>query len=329
MRISIFYRNVFEPGGAPVGIRHLANRLAKRHDVALWGHATDDEWPLLDGVQQRSYVGRSELTRRLPGWIATDAPEILLVIGFFLPDNIPVVRAARRAGVPTVLHPMAQVWDSALKGKIFTHGCDVRALEKKRINRDGLVARVSNWLNPAAKRAFMHSVGRAMGLGTDAVAVLSDDERTQFQSYFPRPDRDFVTMEWGVDELETMPDDSAHFFRDTLGVSTDRPNLIVWSRLDWHYKGLDRLLNGVAEVKRRQSEVPFRLYLCGPDYREGSVLARQFIAQHGLQDDVFVFLPGDYTPGSKTPLRDADASVLLSRWDGSPRALRESLLFGT
>ena len=34
-----------------------------------------------------------------------------------------------------------------------------------------------------------------------------------------------------------------------------------------------------------------------------------------------------YEKGSIDPLRDADVNILLSRWDGFPRTLRESTIF--
>ncbi len=331
MRVSIFYNDAFQQGGAPIGIRHLAQHLARSHAVTLWGETTPHAFPELALVSRRTYRNLPALSRALGAHMKTEHPDVVLVIGFFIHDNMLVVRQARRHSIPVILHPLAQVWDSALEGKVFTHGCDVRELEAQMINRDRLRQRVANRLNPYLKKGFMQTLGRYMAHHCDYVAVLSSEERRQFQLYYHRPDQDFLTLPWGVDEINPSQTDTRHFFREVLGYQDAVPNFIVWSRLDWHYKGLDRLLEGVRSVRDtwQGDALPFRLFLCGPDYREGSLLAQQFIDTHSLQDWARVLYAGDYVPGSKTPLRDADASALLSRWDGSPRALRESLLLGT
>lgn len=331
MRITIFYNDAFQQGGAPIGVRHLAQQLARQHAVTLWGETTPHAFPELASVARRMYGTLGSLARALRTHLHDQRPDVVLVIGFFIHDNMLAVWQARRAGVPVVLHPLAQVWDRALEGKVFTHGCDVRELEAQLVNRDRLQQRVANRLNPYFKKAFMHTLGRYIARQSDRVAVLSSEERRQFQAHYPRPDEDFLPLPWGVDEINPTQPDTQHFFQDVLGYRDPVPNFIVWSRLDWHYKGLDRLLEGVRTVRDAWTgdERPFRLFLCGPDYREGSLQAQAFIDTHGLKEWVRVLYAGDYVPGSKTPLRDAEASVLLSRWDGSPRALRESLLLGT
>jgi glycosyltransferase involved in cell wall biosynthesis len=107
--------------------------------------------------------------------------------------------------------------------------------------------------------------------------------------------------------------------------------------LDYRFKGLDRAIEGMrwiseqaaAEGSTVSAELPIRLFLCGPDYRGGAEASRRHVEQAGLQNDVVILGPDEYTPGSKKPLRDADATVLLSRWDGSPRTLREAASYGT
>jgi glycosyltransferase involved in cell wall biosynthesis len=56
---------------------------------------------------------------------------------------------------------------------------------------------------------------------------------------------------------------------------------------------------------------------------QAKALAR--IEELGIADRVTIVTPEQYTSGDHSPLATADASVLLSRWDGFPRALRESL----
>ncbi len=330
MRIAVFYEHAFEPGGAPIGIRHLVHGLSRAHDVTLWGKNHPLDSPLLRHIQCRRYTGLRDLYCQLPGWIERDRPEALLLVGFFLLINVPVARLARRHGVPVILHPLAQVWDEAFQGKIFTDIYDVRRLEAQAVNKVNARHRLAGWLNPYLKKGFKYTAGHLLAQQSTGVAVLSKTERRQFLRHYPAFTPTFLPLPWGIDTIETPPRVAAHYYRDVLGCDAARPNFIVWSRLDWYYKGLDRLLEGVRVLQARLGggKLPFRLYLSGPDYRAGSVQAARYIAAHGLEHSVALLLPGSYEPGSKAPLQDADASILLSRWDGSPRALRESLYYG-
>ena len=126
---------------------------------------------------------------------------------------------------------------------------------------------------------------------------------------------------------ETVPSDQVP---TGAAVATRPANFVVWSRLDFRFKGLDRALAGARWANEHTDGNPgFRLYLSGPDYRGGTIAAQSFIDEFGLADVVKILGPEQYGAGSKAPLRDADATVLLSRWDGSPRTLREAAHFGT
>jgi glycosyltransferase involved in cell wall biosynthesis len=93
-------------------------------------------------------------------------------------------------------------------------------------------------------------------------------------------------------------------------------------------KGLDRLLAGVEWAKKNEGELSFQLFIIGPGYQGGEQLVRRDIERRGLSENVTVLLPGEYPKGDLSPLLDACMSILLSRWDGVPRALRESLALG-
>lgn len=331
MRIAIFYEHAFQPGGAPVGIRHFAEALSMSHDVYLWGKSYEADYPQLKSVRRQGYTSLIDLHRRLPLWIAETQPDILMIIGFFLSVNASVVWLAKKQRLPIVLHPLAQVWDIAFAGKIFTNGCNVRELEDRSTNKVSLKQKIASWMNPRLKAFFKHTLGRTIVDGSSKIAVLSGEEKRQFQQQYPLPDHRFVTLPWGIDTIDESLDTEEHFFKDVLGYNDDKKNLIVWGRLDWYYKGLDRLLDGVRLLKEKMGleNIPFRLFLCGPDYREGSLHVSNYVRRHGLDDIVILLLPGSYVPGGKAPLRDADVSLLLSPWDGSPRALRESIFYGT
>jgi glycosyltransferase involved in cell wall biosynthesis len=327
--LAIFYEDAFDDGGAPVGLQHLVRSLSEHVPVYLYGKASDALPDLGRGVR-REYRSLAALPGRLRSWLRSDRPDVLLVVGFFLPHNPVAVAVGRREGIPTALHPMSQISDTMFTDRVFTHGCDVTDLEQRSVNAERVRDRVAAKASPLAKRAFCATAGRYMITRSSASAVLSTEEARQLRKRYPQHPHPTVELPWGTDSESIPPEASTHFYRDVLGLTDDRANLVVWSRLDYRFKGLDRVLDGArAALDRCGGESPFRLFLCGPDYRGGSGEARAHIERLGLDQVAHVLGPGDYPPGGKSPLRDATATVLLSRWDGSPRTLREAAHFGT
>ena len=328
MRVLIAHGYALRPGGAPIGARSLAAGLAADHEVHLVTRAGVCDDPLLNGIRVHTYTNAGKGIAGLSRLLKRIRPDVVVLFGYFDVFNCFLARAARKAGATVVLHPLAQVWPAILRESLFTQGCDVRSLEKKQANVDSLGKRLYSRVSPLAKRVYIRTTGAMMVRNLHFVAALSSEERRQFQSLYERPDDGFTELRWGIDSYPDTRDRPRHYFRDELGYRDGRANLIVWARLDWHYKGLDRAINAVAHA-RRNGTPPFRVFLCGPDYRGGGVKAAARIEELGLSDDCRVLFPGDYEPGDLTPLRDADATVLLPRWDGAPRALRESLALGT
>ncbi len=332
--LAIFYADAFQSGGAPVGVQHLARALSPSAPVSVYGRRSDAVLDL--GTARRcEYDSVTELSSSLTRWLEEDRPALLVVIGFFLPHNPIAFHVASKLGVPTAIHPMSQIADAILTDRVFTHGCDVSDLEQHTLNVERTKDRIAARVSPIAKRVFCATAGRYMISRSQALAVLSEEEGRQIRAMYPGAPPISLSMPWGTD-VESIPDESSdHFYRDEMGLDDGRANLVIWCRLDYRFKGLDRAIEGMRWLAAREGvrgddgELPVRLFLCGPDYRSGVVAARRHIAEAGLENDVFILGPDQYLPGSKKPLRDAEATVLLSRWDGSPRTLREAAHYGT
>lgn len=332
--LAIFYADAFESGGAPVGIQHLARALSPSAPVSVYGRRSDAVLDL-GSARRREYDSVTELPGALTRWLEEDRPALLVVIGFFLPHNPIVFHVAAKAGVPTAIHPMSQIADAILTDRVFTHGCDVSDLEQQALNVERTKDRIAARVSPVAKRVFCATAGRYMISKSRALAVLSEEEGRQIRAMYPGSPSASISMPWGTD-VESIPGESSeHFYRHDMGLDDGRANLVIWSRLDYRFKGLDRAIEGMRwladqpDARGDNGELPVRLFLCGPDYRGGVLAAQRHIAEAGLENDVFILGPDQYQPGSKKPLRDADATVLLSRWDGSPRTLREAAHYGT
>ncbi len=330
LKVGIFYRDAFATGGVPSEIRTLAEALAVEHKVTLWGRRNSDAGTTPVGPDCERYGAAHELRRKFTDWLTRERPQTVLVVGFFLRDNLSVVQTARRHQVPIILYPLAQVMNEVLRGKVFTYNPDTRRLETGERSQQNFSQELLVALNPFLKRLYLQSIGKLLVSCSDRIAVFSAEEQRQFTSYFRRPNQDFIRLLWGTANETGGTDDPRHYYRDVLGLDDGCPNFVYWGRLDWHYKGLDRLLAGVQRVGVHcgSASRPFRLFLIGPDYRGGAARVASYLTTRQLNGSVQVLLPGAYIPGSKTPLRDADASLYLSRWDGFPRTLRESTMLG-
>lgn len=331
MKIAIFYRDICSTTSEAFEFLNLASALVEKHEIVFWGGQSENLQMHPKGVRFNLYSGYQDLFRKLPVWFREDRPDLLVVLGFFLLPNLPVVQVSKQYGVPVILHPLGQVADEVFAKKMFTVESNVRFMKEDGIQRDTLKQQVVAAVNPYLKQLYRWSVGSLLVNQSDAIMVSSKEEQRQFQQYYNRLDQDFATLVRGIISTDVAGSESPeHFYREALGYNDNLPNLVFWSRIEWYYKGLDRLLNGVRVVRDRlgSDKTPFRLFLIGPDYRGGALKASEFIKKHGLESSVYVLPPGSYKTGSKVPLRDADGLVLLSRWDtGMPRCLREAIFF--
>ena len=319
----LIYRDAFVRGGLPSEVRGLARGLALDHAVSVWGRARSI--PRLErDAEVRCYTSIADLAIKAPRWLRQDRPDVVVLFGVYLPDTMVAARAAKVWGAVTVLHPSAHIMHAVLTGKVFFGRIDIGQFESGRQHK--VIGRnLRRRASPILKQMWLRTVGLTLFRAVDCIAVLSDHEEREIRNVVPSLSGPAVKLRWGIDQVPGI-DAPEHYYRDTLGIAADGcANIVFWARLDWHYKGLDRLLAGVLAARRCTGTLPFRLFLCGPGYAGGLERAKAFIAEHSLERDVRI-IPS--FGGSKAALRDADASVLLSRWDGLPRSLRESLWLG-
>jgi glycosyltransferase involved in cell wall biosynthesis len=333
MKLAVFYRDAFQPGGVPGEMAQMVNTLSNSHPVAYWGKAGISRNLFEADAACVQYRNLPDLASCLPSWLSRHQPEQILLIGFFVPEHLIVVYLAKRHGIPVILNPLAQLTDAVMQGKIFTQDPDIRQLEQSQsaavmLPLRQFIAKLIQKSNPWFKTVWLNTMGKWLLSQCHQLAVFSTYEASQCQQYTALPLNSFLLL-WGTFPI-LAEEDKRHYYRDVLGFGDEKANFVYWGRLDWHYKGLDRLLNGVLHVVRQHtnSEIPFRLFMIGPDYRGGVTHVQQWIEAHQLQHVVYLMLPGQYPAGSKTPLRDASASICLSRWDGFPRTLRESVSMG-
>ncbi len=101
------------------------------------------------------------------------------------------------------------------------------------------------------------------------------------------------------------------------------PQLYFLGRLDAYNKGLDLLLEAVAELLR---ERPLHLTLQGPDWGDRAALVAQ-VERLGIQQSV-TFLEADFTARSAALAMQYDVFCVPSRFEGFSLSALEAMLAG-
>ncbi len=103
-------------------------------------------------------------------------------------------------------------------------------------------------------------------------------------------------------------------------------NIVYWGRLDYYLKGIDRLIYLAKEIKSIDKNNIIKFHLMGPDYNNSLKKIISEINRCNLKNKI-IYHTRDTWLNNLQPFVSADYSILLSRWDGFPRSLRESIFY--
>jgi glycosyltransferase involved in cell wall biosynthesis len=215
--------------------------------------------------------------------------DLVHIHGYRSPMGLPVVRAARRAGVPIVTQP---------------HG--------------SLPIIVNSFW---AKRVYDWLFGRLEIGGISALIALQESERKQALAHGIQESRIEIIPN-GIDprKREQLPEPGA--FRRRFGLAPDRPVILFLGRIN-KKKGTDMLVDAFARLAGSTAQ----LAIVGPDDGQlAQVLS--LIREHHLDGRVVLpgLLAG---PDVLAAFQDADLFVLPCRADTFPVAIMEACLVGT
>jgi glycosyltransferase involved in cell wall biosynthesis len=215
--------------------------------------------------------------------------DVVHLHGYRSPMFIPLVQAARRAGIPIVTQP---------------HG----TLPVK-IN--------SFWIKQLYDRLF-----RKLELeGISTLIALSKSER-QYALDVNIPAERIVLVPNGVDPILKNAFPKKGSFRQRLGIGDCTRLILFLGRIN-RMKGADMLVEAFA----RLNDSSLQLVIAGPD--DGQLIeVTEMVKQRGLCDRVVFtgLLSGSDTLSA---FQDADLFVLPSRYDAFPMTIVESCLAGT
>ncbi len=227
----------------------------------------------------------------LPAYVRREIEtfDVVHINGYRSPMILPIVSAARRAGIPIVTQP---------------HGAMPVIVNSQTV-----------------KRLYDRVFGQAELKGISALIALQESERQQALAHRVPPER-IVILPNGIDpaDMEQAPPPGS--FRRRLGIAPEQPLILFLGRIN-KKKGPDMLVEAFAQLPNRAAH----LVIAGPD--DGQLAEVQSLIQkHGLQGRISLpgLVTG---PDVLAAFRDSDLFVLPCRADTFPVVIMEACLAGT
>lgn len=329
----LIYRDCFKSGGVPSEIRNFTRAFSKHKHINIFSEKglTINNFENIENIKVNYYSNVVELACKLNKVLSEGSKTPVISVGFFMIETIIASIISRLNTVEFILWPIAQAMKVSMTGKVFSYYPGLESLDNKK-NQNFLYRLkydLSKRLSRLYKQLYKLTFGNMIDKNTTYVGCLSKQEYKEYKELFPRTNTVAINMKWGMDIVEKKH--SNENFYESID-ENKTINIIYWGRLEWHYKGLDRIIEGARAAKSiintSKINIPFKIYFCGPDYNQGRNKLENEIIKKKVSDIVKIIEKEDYETGTNDPLFYADASILLPRWDGLPRTLRESLILG-
>jgi glycosyltransferase involved in cell wall biosynthesis len=323
----IFSHDFLHKGGVPNENRNWVQELNKLANVLVICNSRKSlsEYEKTNSNLNIEKINLISLFNRFFNKISKN--DIVLITGYFIPINIIVAVLCRIKKIRYGIMPFSSLSRFSLNNDIFKTDPDVRLLENKHKHSKELYYKYFIVNKTVILKKIFHKMFHNILLEKAYfIGVFSSYEKEEILKLTNVPLEKFVNFRWGLKNTQETYNKTTFF--DTLKKHPNTLNFVYWGRLDFKMKGIDRLLNAVGILKEKHATLPFEIYLMGPDYGGGQRKIEALVEKLDISDYVHICGPGVYQPGSKQPLIDADASIYFSRWDGFPRTLRESVMYG-
>lgn len=333
MRIGLFYRDYNQTGGVPLEVKGYARAFSEKGvNVFIYcmskskALAQEDE-AFKVRVYDNSVKGALKLFKDIKNNI--DSLDLIHMFGFLIPENILPYYAAKISKVAIVISPLAMLHKKVMQGKLFYQDSNVESSNFRTGSAYKEVPFSVKLKSVFGKYVFLWLFGRRMVAKSDGVHYSSTFEQENAKYYirnYTKPELIALPpVKIWVNEYSVTPDDSKYFAVNNK--LSKKINIVFWSRIDFHYKGLDIALEGINYAVKQLSIVNFSVFLIGPDYHGGQKNVERLIEEYNLQGVVHILDYKQFYP-SKAPLISADAQITLSPCDGVLRTVREGMFFG-
>jgi glycosyltransferase involved in cell wall biosynthesis len=308
LSVGIFYRDLLGPGGMPRETALLAREMQRFVDrLVLYtyvGDASQEGSSRIEGVPVRAFYQpgwrRSRDPFRAPGGVGdfvrknVDDIAVLVLIGSFIPENVPVARAAQEGGIPYVLSVGA-----AFSPHLFSG------------------------LKGLKKRLYEQAFERGLVNGALAIRLYSEAQAPHLTSRGYVDDGRFFIAKEGID-WDTIERENGMVSAASSDGPQDPLMFGFLGRLSTYGKGLDILLDAWSLYKHDGGQG--RLTIAGPASRWESLRLDRL--RRRLDIPAVDFLPGIFGEAKYRFLRSLSFLVHPSRHEGIPRVVREALAIG-
>ena len=202
----------------------------------------------IDDIQCVGYNTFFDLHRKTKE-LSKSQPDYILLVGFFIIDNAIFIKSLGKASISKViLYPLAHLMPFVFTRKLFTADPSVRKLENEKRPKSGNFTRsFIEKLNPLLKRTYALTIGAYMLKNTTYIAYLSEFEAEQIRLQLRLKKHIFIRLPLGVNHPK--PSQDPPYYRFGNDDAFKKLNFVYWGRLDWEFKGIDRLLDGICELK--------------------------------------------------------------------------------
>ena len=250
--------------------------------------------------------------------IKTYSPDVLFIRGLLSFDVFFIMLVCWVLRIKYVLAPCSQINAYNLNRKLFFEDPSIAVLKGAHDTSNlflcyQYIVALKKVLFPFVKRVMFYCFGWFFVKKSSGVIFASEYEKecaVSLLGFSPCLDAVIPEMLWrqrGGGEDASCDD---IYISNAL-------NVVYWGRLDHELKGIDRVLQYAI------ANPVCYFHLMGPDYNGGKIKILETISRKKISN---VIVHDESVWKNRNELQAcADYSILFSRWDGFPRALRESL----
>ena len=314
MKINIFYKHANSNGGVPSDIRDLFINLNNKINCSIFSfgdfHA---EVKYTDILINKGFIS-------LIIFIFTNkekiAKELNIIVGFYIFNNVILSLVFKIAGINYHLLPLSQINEYSKKNKLFYASPIIHNgnLLVKDIKEDLLYKNVSLYL----KDLYYKTFGFFLFSNAKQIWCVSDYEKVKIEDIYTLKNKKLIYYGFGVNTIKKK----LNYRFDYKYI-----NIVYWGRIDYKNKGLDRLIYMLSKNQQYLVLDKFKFHIIGPDYNNGFKKVKNEILSNSLEEILILYNDNEIKEIDLGGLRNSDGCVLLSKWEGFPRVLREASYF--
>lgn len=207
-----------------------------------------------------------------------------------------------------------------LQNKLFFKDPDIQSMVSNNKNDLPILNKFLNLIKtlliPFLKVIYLKSIG-SLFLNRSKGLILFSEYELNFLKKFKVKKRIIY-------EPIFLPIKNNYKTTDSFNYNKNFINIVYWGRIDFKMKGIDRIIDFSKKIQSIKYNNNVQIHFMGPDYNDGLNILKKSILENNLENNLIIHSKEVWSK-SDLPLKKADYCILLSRWDGFPRSLRESI----